>query len=63
MEVSKTIKTSEGTVVFEGNLTQDEADLVIGIGLTSLLKAGAIPFKVLKQTDVSSYTEDNGEVH
>lgn len=44
MEVRKVIKTNTGNVLFEGELNQEEADFVLGIGLNVLLEQGAIPF-------------------
>ena len=46
MKVRKTLETPEGTVTFEGDLTQDEVDLVLGVGLNFLLQQGVIPFKM-----------------
>jgi hydroxylamine reductase (hybrid-cluster protein) len=43
MQVNKTIETADGKVVFQGELSQEETDFVIGIGLNTLLKAGALP--------------------
>ncbi len=50
MKVDKTVETDKGTVKFEGELTEDELNLVIEIGLNVLLANGAIPL-VLKQTE------------
>jgi hypothetical protein len=46
IEINKTLQTEEGTIVFEGTLTQEEADYVIEVGLNTLLQAGALPFSV-----------------
>ena len=48
MLVSKTLETPEGTVKFEGELTQEEANLVIECGLSFLFQAGAFPIMVKK---------------
>lgn len=45
MEVKKAIKTKMGTVVFEGELTNEEHDYVLTVGLNTMLEAGALPFK------------------
>lgn len=42
MNVSKTFETANGTVKFEGELEQAEADMVIKIGLSVLLQTGAL---------------------
>lgn len=41
MNVNKVIETDEGTVKFEGELSQAESDLVVKLGLNFLLKQGA----------------------
>ena len=47
MKVSKTIQTDEGSVFFDGELSEEEADMVLGIGLNYLMKNGALPFKIV----------------
>jgi hypothetical protein len=47
MEINKAIKTENGTVEFRGELTQDEFDLVLQVGLSTLFAHGAIPFTVV----------------
>ena len=44
MEIRKTLMTDKGEIQFEGVLNQQEADLVIGLGLLTLLETGAAPF-------------------
>lgn len=51
MEVNKTFETPQGTVKFHGELSQDEADYVIKVGLNYLLQNGALPFKVVDNQD------------
>lgn len=46
MQINKTIETPEGIIKFEGELSQEEADTVISIGLTSLLNAGFISYTI-----------------
>ena len=47
IDVRKAVKTSEGSVVFEGELSPDEFDFVLGLGLSYLFEQGALPFKQL----------------
>lgn len=47
MKVKKSLETPDGTVEFEGELNQDEVDLILSVGLNYLLQQGAIPFKIL----------------
>lgn len=51
MEVRKVLKTSKGVVTFEGELTQEEHDFVITVGLNTLMEQGAIPFQVADETE------------
>lgn len=54
MKVNKTIETEEGGVKFEGELTPEELDVIIGVGLNYLFKQGAIPFKVLDDKSIGN---------
>jgi len=41
VQVKTVVKTDDGFVKFEGELTQAEADYVMGIGLNILMQRGA----------------------
>jgi hypothetical protein len=43
LNVSKTIELPDGKIQFEGELEQQEADLVVKIGLSFLLQTGVLP--------------------
>ena len=43
MRVHKVIKTSSGTYTFDGELSQEELDVIITVGIGVLLERGAIP--------------------
>lgn len=44
MKVSKVVQVNDNTgILFEGELSQEEADIVIGLGLAQLLRQGAFP--------------------
>lgn len=45
MHIRKTIERVDGAVTFEGELSEAELDLVLGIGLNYLLAQGALPMK------------------
>ena len=47
MKVNKVIQTPDGPVTFSGELSGEEADLIIGLGLNYLMKQGALPFKIV----------------
>lgn len=43
MKVNQTVQLPNGNVKFEGELSQEEADAVVGAGLTMFLMAGILP--------------------
>ena len=49
MLINKSFETPEGSVRFEGELEQQELDLVLQVGLNYLLKVGAIPYTILNE--------------
>lgn len=48
MKINKTLHNEDGTLQFSGELTQEEADLVIECGLNWLVKEGALPMLIEK---------------
>lgn len=54
MEVKKVLKTKNGTVKFEGELSESEHDFVLSVGLNTLLEAGALPFHTMDIDDAAS---------
>lgn len=44
MEIRKAIKTPMGTVLFEGELSDEEFEFVLTVGLNELFNQGALPF-------------------
>jgi hypothetical protein len=57
MEIRKAIKTKRGTVLFEGELSDEEFDFVLTVGLNELLSQGALPFHHL------AYEGDAGSIN
>lgn len=47
INIKNTVKTNEGSFTFEGELSQEEFDLVIETGLNALFEAGALPFQTI----------------
>jgi hypothetical protein len=47
--IEKTIETPEGGVKFQGELTQEEVDLVLSCGLNWLMQQGALPLVIKKE--------------
>lgn len=42
MEVKNVVKTSKGVILFEGELSQEESDVVVSLGLNYLLENGIL---------------------
>lgn len=63
MKISKLIETADGAVRFEGDLSADELEVVIGCGLNYLMRQGALPFKVTAPADFSSVQEGSESVN
>lgn len=60
MKISKTLEMPDGIVVFEGELSQVEADAVIKLGLMSLILGGQI-VPTEAQEDGDGFTVDGNE--
>lgn len=63
MKITKTIKTAEGPVTFSGELTEQEFDFVLEVGLSYLMAQGAIPFKALNDGENIVVAGDPEVVH
>ena len=57
MKINKTLQHENGTLHFEGELTAEEADLVIECGLNYLVREGALPLLV-DQTQLMPAAKD-----
>jgi hypothetical protein len=44
MHIKKLIETEQGAVEFSAELSGEELEVVITVGLNTLLRAGALPF-------------------
>lgn len=51
MEIRKAVKTPLGTILFEGELSDEEFDFVLTVGLNELFQKGALPFHHLSEDD------------
>lgn len=60
MYIKKTIQLEDGSIDFEGNLSEDEVRVVVETGLSYLFKVGALPFKSLKNEDAASFSPYSG---
>lgn len=65
MEIKKVIKTAKGTVKFRGEITDEEHEFILSVGLNTLLEAGALPFTQVDDEDDLAYIQptDEDEVH
>ena len=61
MEVRKAIKTDQGTILFEGELTNEEFDFVLTVGLNQLLQSGALPFHEVSPDDLANMNVQSKE--
>jgi len=60
MKVSKTLEGPDGFVSFSGELTSEELDLIISVGLNYLLQQGALPMKSVD--DIHSFAPGSEEL-
>lgn len=51
MRVRRIIKTSNGVYNFDGELSQEELDVVITVGLGVLLERGALPIMMADEDE------------
>lgn len=51
MLVNKTLENKDGSIVFQGELSPEEVDVVIGAGLNWLLQQGLLPFTMKDAPD------------
>ena len=52
MEIKKSIKNKDGTVVFKGTLSPEEHDFVLSVGLNTLVEQGAIAMSTEEDIDI-----------
>ncbi len=51
MEIKKSIKNKDGTVMFKGELSPEEHDFVLSVGLNTLVEQGAIAMSTEEEPD------------
>jgi hypothetical protein len=61
MHVNKVVETPQGTIKFEGELSEAEADLVIKVGLNVLLQAGVLPVMGKEPSEEAAIIIDTGD--
>lgn len=61
MDVKKVLKTKHGTVTFKGELSNEEHEFVLAVGLNTLMEAGALPMQVAD--DLANFPGSDEEVH
>ena len=55
MQINKVIRTENGPLHINCTFTDEEAEVIITVGLTELLRVGAIPFTMIRQEEASKY--------
>ena len=63
MKIDKKIETPIGTVVFQGELTEQELDHVIELGLLVLMSRGGIDVKFQDEVEDEIPEPTDGSVH
>jgi hypothetical protein len=63
MDIKKTIETPNGGVTFEGSLNSEELDVIIQVGLATLLARGALPMKAVDINDIANILPTDGDIH
>jgi len=51
MDVKRVIRTKYGTIKFKGELSAEEHEYILGIGLNTLLEAGAFSMNASTEED------------
>jgi hypothetical protein len=57
LKIKKTLETEAGGVTFEGEVNQEELDLILSTGLNYLFRQGALPFKVVDDADAATLVD------
>ena len=63
MQVKKLIKTNDGVVSFEGEITDDEHSFLLGLGLNTLMEQGAIALTQIESDEEEDEDLDEGSLH
>lgn len=60
MEIKKILKTKKGTVVFKGEISDEEHEFILSVGLNTLMEHGALPFSTVDdEDDLSSFIQSD----
>jgi hypothetical protein len=55
VHINKTIKTPNGDMQVNCTFTAEEAEVIFTVGLTEMLRVGAIPFSLINQMEMSKF--------
>lgn len=61
MKVNKALETPNGGCTFQGELSPEELDYVLEVGLCYLMAQGALPFKTISEDEWANFPPYNGE--
>lgn len=53
MKINKRIHTPEGDVLVNCEFTKEEEDVIFTVGLSEMLRVGAIPFTMMQAVEAS----------
>lgn len=63
MQVKNLVKSKDGTYLFDGELSEEEHEFVLNIGLASLLEQGAIPFMTADEETAYKFIPGSDELN
>lgn len=62
MQVKNLIKNKQGTFQFDGELSEEEHEFVITVGLNTLMENGALPFMAVEEETAYSFAPSSDEI-
>lgn len=61
MYIKKTVKLPDGSYTFEGEISDEEHEIILTAGLNLLLQQGAMPMFSIKEEDIANLQIVGGE--
>lgn len=55
MKILKTVEMEDGAYEVKANFSPQEIDIIIEVGISTLLQQGAIPFKAMTELSAASF--------
>jgi hypothetical protein len=60
MYIKKALEMEDGTLEIEGKFTPEEVQIILEVGLNTLYKTGALPFKNISRQDAANWNFSGG---